>query len=75
MIKKYKPQFVELKGFMSVGFARERIGYDKMPWHEDILKFAKELSTATGLEVLEEHERSRAVVLGKSREELKIKQN
>ena len=29
--KKSKPMFVELKGFMSVGFARQRLGYDKMP--------------------------------------------
>lgn len=74
MIKKTKPLFVELKGFMSVGFARERIGYDKMPWHEDILEFAKRLATATKLKILDEHYYSRAVVLGRAKEELKIKE-
>jgi tRNA wybutosine-synthesizing protein 1 len=73
MIKKAKPQFVELKGFMSVGFARERIGYDKMPWHEEVLEFAKKLAAATGLRILDEHYFSRAVVLGRRKEELKIK--
>lgn len=73
MIKKAKPTFVELKGFMSVGFARERVGYDKMPWHEDVLEFAKKLATATGLKILDEHYFSRAVVLGQSRDDLKIR--
>mgnify|MGYP000072495890 CR=1 FL=1 len=73
MIKKAKPQFVELKGFMSVGFARKRIGYDKMPWHKEILEFAKKLATTTGLKILDEHYFSRAVVLGKDKKELKIR--
>jgi tRNA wybutosine-synthesizing protein 1 len=29
LIKKSKPLFIEVKGFMSVGFARERLGYKK----------------------------------------------
>jgi tRNA wybutosine-synthesizing protein 1 len=73
LIKKSRPMFVELKGFMSVGFARERLGYDRMPWHKDVLNFAKKLTTTTGLRILDEHERSCAVVLGKDKKELKIK--
>jgi len=34
LIKKANPMFIEIKGFMSVGFARQRIGYDKMPYHK-----------------------------------------
>lgn len=60
---------------MSVGFARERLGYDRMPWHEDVLAFAKKLATATGLKILDEHYFSRAVVLGRERRELKIKED
>jgi len=73
LIKKSKPMFVELKGFMSVGFARQRLGYEKMPWHEEVLDFAKKLATATGLKILDEHERSCAVVIGRGKEELKIR--
>lgn len=73
LIEKAKPMFVELKGFMSVGFARERLGYEKMPWHEDILEFAKKLAKETGLKILDEHYYSRAVVLGKDEKELKIR--
>lgn len=74
MIKNANPLFVEVKGFMSVGFARERLGYERMPKHEDMLEFVKKLSKATGLEHLDTHERSRAYVLGKDKELLKIKE-
>ncbi|MEK6906893.1 MAG: 4-demethylwyosine synthase TYW1, partial [Nanoarchaeota archaeon] len=37
LIKKSQADFIEIKGFMSVGFARNRLGYERMPWHEDIV--------------------------------------
>jgi len=73
MIKKSNPLFVEVKGFMSVGFARERLGYDRMPTNEEMETFCEKLANATGLKVLDSHERSRAYVLGENKEELKIK--
>jgi tRNA wybutosine-synthesizing protein 1 len=72
MIKKAKPMFVEIKGFMSVGSARERLGYDRMPTDEEMLEFVKKLAKESGLELLDSHERSRAYVLGKDKEKLKI---
>ena len=76
MIKLANPSFVEIKGFMSVGFARERLGYEKMPTHREMLlwigKLEKELKE-TGYKLLDEHERSRAYVLGKNKNNLKIK--
>ena len=73
LIKKSKPMFVELKGFMSVGFSRKRLGYDRMPLHEDVKKFAEKLSKETGLKILDEHYYSRAIVLGSDKKELGIK--
>ena len=73
LIKKAKPLFVEAKGYMSVGFARQRLGYDRMPNHKEIMNFAKKLAKTTGLRILDEHERSRVVVLGKNKKDLKIK--
>ena len=66
LVKKAKPMFVEVKGFMSVGFARQRIGYDKMPYHKDVREFAEKLAKASRLKVLDEKEESRVVLLGKS---------
>jgi tRNA wybutosine-synthesizing protein 1 len=78
MIKKSDPQFVELKGFMSVGFARQRLGYNRMPNNKEMKDFIKlilkELQE-TEYKLLGEHERSRAYVLGKDESELKIKKS
>jgi len=74
LIKKAKPMFVEVKGFMSIGFARQRLGYDKMPSFDEMLEFVKKLSKETGLKLLDSHEYSRAFVLGKSKEDLRIRE-
>ncbi|MBU0959308.1 MAG: hypothetical protein KKB31_05175 [Nanoarchaeota archaeon] len=75
LIKKAKPMFVEIKGFMSVGFARQRLGYERMPFYEEMHNFAKELAKETGLKILDSHKRSRAFVLGKNKKDLKIRKD
>lgn len=78
LIKKSKPLFIEIKGYMSVGFARERLGYEMMPTSEEMMEFAKKLEKELEKEkykILDSHEFSRAIVLGKSKRELKIKKN
>ncbi len=72
LIGKAKPLFVEVKGYMSVGFARERLGYDRMPSYDEMKNFVEKLSTATGLKILDSHEHSRVWVMGKSKRELRI---
>jgi tRNA wybutosine-synthesizing protein 1 len=73
LIKKAKPLFVELKGYMSVGFARQRLGYNRMPNDKEMFEFSKKLAKETGLKILDTHEFSRAIVLGKNKRDLKIK--
>lgn len=75
LIKKAKPDFVHVKGFMSVGWARDRLGYDKMPWHSEVKDFAKKLAKELGnnWKILGEEERSCVVLLGKSKRGLRIK--
>ena len=77
MIKKSKPTFVEIKGFMSVGFARERLGYEKMPTNKEMEEFIKLLLKELGKDwkLLDSHEFSRAYVLGKDKKKLKIKKS
>ncbi len=78
LIKKSKPLFIEIKGYMSVGFARERLGYEMMPTSEEMMEFAKKLEKELEKEkykILDYHEFSRAIVLGKDKRELKIKKN
>jgi len=78
LIKKSNPMFIEIKGYMSVGFARERLGYERMPTHKELKNFAenliKELKKINySCKILDEHEYSRVLVLGKSKRDLKIK--
>jgi len=76
LIKLSKPFIIEIKGFMSVGFARERLGYEKMPSHREMLIWIKKLEKelqGTGYKLLDQHEISRAYVLGKNKSNLKIK--
>ena len=66
LIKKASPDFVEVKGFMSVGFSRKRFGYEKMPRIELIREYAdKIVDKLKGYEILDEHERSAVVLLKK----------
>ena len=75
LIKKANPMFVEIKGFMSVGFARQRLGYDKMPYHENIVDFSNELlKFLPGYKFLDEKKESRVVLLGKNKGDMKIKE-
>lgn len=73
LIKTAKPDFVEAKAFMSVGFSRQRLGYEKMPFHSEIKEFSRKLSKLTGLKILDEKKESCVVLLGKSKKNMKIK--
>lgn len=80
LIKKSKPTFIEIKGYMSVGFARQRLPYNRMPSHKEIKDFSKQLVKELnkfGLKykILDEKIESRVLVLGKKKKDLKIKKN
>lgn len=76
MIKKTNPMFVEIKGFMSVGFARARLGYERMPYHKDIVDFSKKLlEFLPEYKFLDEKKESRVVLLGKDKKDMKIKKS
>jgi tRNA wybutosine-synthesizing protein 1 len=89
LILKAEPDFVHVKGFMSVGYARDRMGYEKMPWHYEIKRFGEKLleelnkgvkgcsinpsSKEKCWKVLGEEKRSCVLLLGKSDRGVKIK--
>jgi len=75
LIKKAMPDFIEVKGFMSVGFARQRLGYDRMPNHKEVRKFAEKVvrGFGEGYKILDEHEFSRVVLVGRDKGKMKIK--
>ncbi|MBU0894399.1 MAG: 4-demethylwyosine synthase TYW1 [Nanoarchaeota archaeon] len=63
LIKKAKSDFIEIKSYMAVGFARKRLGYDRMPLMKEMLDFSKKIEKTTGYKIEDQDERSRVVLL------------
>lgn len=75
LIRLAEPDFIHVKGFKSLGYSRQRLGYSKQPIHPEIKDFAQRLAKelkSDGYKILAEEERSCVFVLGKSRKEMKI---
>ena len=43
LILKCNPDFIHVKGFKSLGYSRQRLPYDKQPFHEEVKSFAKKV--------------------------------
>lgn len=65
IVEKYEPDFLEVKSFMSVGFSRERLPYERMPLHEEIKEFAKKIEENCSYRIVDESKPSRVVLLKK----------
>ena len=65
IINKYKPKAIECKAYMHVGYSQERLERHNMPYHEDVLKFAKELCKLTKYKITNQKKESRVVLLEK----------
>lgn len=63
LIGKAKPDFVEVKAAMPVGFARLRMAYADMLKHAEIKVFAEKLSEILGYKVADEKADSRVALL------------
>ncbi|MDD1755256.1 MAG: 4-demethylwyosine synthase TYW1 [Methanomassiliicoccales archaeon] len=68
-----KPTFIEPKGFVFVGDARQRMSIDNMPSHQEVAEFGQRLATSLGLCLLKEKRDSRVVLLGESDAETQLK--
>jgi tRNA wybutosine-synthesizing protein 1 len=81
LIKTAEPNFVHVKGYTSIGSARNRLGYDKQPLFHDIELFSKSLLnelnkdpvSSLSWKILGKEKRSNVIVLGKTKSEMKIK--
>ena len=77
LILKAKPDFIEIKSFMSIGFSRNRLGYERMLSHKEIKEYSKRLVKELGndYKILDEQEISRIVLIGKDKKKMKIKKS
>ncbi len=60
-----KPDYVELKAYMHLGFSRKRLSCENMPSHKEVLDFSKNVAGALGYCIADESETSRVVLLSK----------
>ena len=73
IIKKAKPDFVEVKSYMWIGFSRHRLKEENMPLHLEVKAFAEEIAKHLGYKVESEFKDSRVVLLWNGKTPLKIK--
>ncbi len=72
LVEKADPMFIEPKGYVFVGYSRERMHVQNMPSQEKVRNFSETLSEETGYDILAEQPPSRVVLLGKDRSRMKI---
>jgi tRNA wybutosine-synthesizing protein 1 len=65
LVQKASPTYVEAKAYMHVGFSNLRLGFERMPSHEEVLAFAASLAERTGYRLLNECTDSRVVLLSR----------
>jgi tRNA wybutosine-synthesizing protein 1 len=55
--------FVEIKGYMYLGYSRNRLARENMPEHAEVRSFAEKIAAACDYRFKDENELSRVVVL------------
>jgi tRNA wybutosine-synthesizing protein 1 len=73
LISLAEPWYVEVKGYMYLGYSRFRLGLENMPKHRDVLEFAKKLSGAGGYSLIANSLNSRVALLSRVGELVKVK--
>ena len=62
---KNRSDFVEVKAFMSVGFSRKRLGYDRMPDFKEIKEFSEKIAKEIDYKLIDWKEDSRVCLIAK----------
>ncbi|ADI72938.1 Wyosine base formation domain protein [Methanohalobium evestigatum Z-7303] len=70
LINTAKPDFVEIKAYMHLGFSRGRLSRESMPSHDEVYAFASKIADYLDYEVADNVEISRVVLLSRPLEPL-----
>ena len=63
--EKYNPMFIETKGYSFVGHSQERLEVQNMPYHDEILVFAKKIEQNSHYKVIDSKKESKVALLVK----------
>lgn len=65
LVKKARPDYVEVKAYMHLGYSRHRLPREAMPKHDEVMAFAKKVAEASGYRLASDVELSRVALLSK----------
>lgn len=65
LIEKFKPMFVECKGYVHVGHSQERLEVENMPYHHEIMEFAKKIEENSSYKIIDEKKESKVALLAR----------
>jgi tRNA wybutosine-synthesizing protein 1 len=65
LIKKARPDYVEVKAYMHLGYSRQRLPREAMPGHDEVMAFAKKVAEASEYRLASDVELSRVALLSK----------
>ncbi len=65
LIELARPDYIELKAYMHLGFSRRRLSQDNMPSHDEVLDFSRKVANALGYCIADDSRGSRVVLLSK----------
>jgi len=72
IIEKANPTYVEAKAYMHIGFSNLRLGFERMPMHNEVKDFAEQLAQKTGYKIVDEAPESRVVLLSRLKKPIQI---
>ena len=73
LIKKADPDFIEVKAYMWVGHSKLNLDLKNMPMHDEVVDFSNKISKSSGLDIIDEKENSRVVLLSSNNKDRMIK--
>ena len=65
LAEKYNPMFIECKGYSFAGHSQERLEVGNMPYHHEILDFAKKIEENSSYKIIDDKEESKVALLVK----------
>ena len=75
LLEKANPTYVEAKAYMHIGFSSLRLGFERMPTHSEVRKFAAQIAEKTGYNIIDEAPESRVVLLSKLKKSIQVGNN
>ena len=72
LIVNANPTYIEAKAYMHIGFSNLRLGFERMPIHNEVKEFSRQLAKKTGYMIIDEAPESRVVLLSRLKKPIQV---